>query len=128
MGIRAHAAIAFRRQLGKLGYEFSVLVEQLFRTITPHPIFEDFQVFGVLLQIGNRNLMRAPRPFHRLSIDGFWASPALRRSHYDHRPFRQAGFVALAGIVLGAVNLLNDVIEGGSHELMHLVWLVSFEE
>ena len=85
-------------------------------------------MFRLLLQIRNRNLMRAPCSFHRLSIHCFWSSPALRRSQNDHRPVGKVCPFGLSGIVLDSMNFLDNVVQSRSHRLVHLLRFMAFEE
>ena len=89
VGVRvgSHAAPARRRKCGEFLPEFAIFIEQLLRTVAPHPLFELLEVLGVL-EVGNRHLMGAPRPLDRLAVDELGARPALRGLEHDHRPAR----------------------------------------
>src|SRR5664279_5817133 len=76
-----------RRQCGKLLAEFALLVEQFPWPVAHQPVFQLLQMFGIL-EIRNRNLMRAPGAFNRFAIDEFRSGPALWSAENDHRPAR----------------------------------------
>src|SRR5262249_12948968 len=52
MRVVAHPALAFRSELGILGPEAAVLVEELFRFVTAHPLFQKLQVRGIITHTG----------------------------------------------------------------------------
>ena len=84
--VRAHPALALRRERGKLGDERPALVEELLGPVAREPFLEEAQVVRVAADLCDRNLMRAPRPLDRQPVDLFGAGPALRRPQHDHRP------------------------------------------
>src|SRR5882762_4476 len=88
-------------------------------------------------EFGEGDLMRAPRTFGWFSIDFFWARPAFWRFEHEHGParaFRSAFLIAADGDVRAPGCALDffyfgeDVVECGGHQLMHLGWIVSFDE
>ena len=97
--IGAHAAIALRGQFGQFGPQPSGGVEQFLRPIAFHPVFEDFQVLG-LVHVAHRHLVRAERAFGLQAVDDFRAGPALRRAEDDHRPAGTLGESVRAGVGL----------------------------
>ena len=82
----------------------------------------------LLLQIGHRNLVRTPSSFNLFAINHLWPRPAFRRSHHDHRPLRQSQVLPLTRIILDRANLLDNVVEGCRHELVHVLRFLAFNE
>src|SRR5262249_41125243 len=76
----AHTAFTLRGQNGELGLETAALVEELFRTITLHPFFENPDVLRILMHPSHWYLMRTPAIFGALAIDLCRASPSLGRT------------------------------------------------
>ena len=77
---------------------------------------------------GERHLMCPERALDRQTIDDFRSGPALERSEDDHRPARACGVALDAGVVLDLLDLLDHLIEGCGHGLMHLLRLFSLDE
>src|SRR5689334_17210164 len=88
MGVSAHTAFALRSQSGQFGLERAALVEELLRPIALHPLFEDCDVFGVLVHLAHRDLVSSPEIFRSLTIDLLRTGPSLRGAQYDHGPAR----------------------------------------
>ena len=128
MGIRAHAALPFRSELGKLGYQLPAGVEQLLRAIALHPLLEDREVLRLAREVRKRHLMRAPRSFGLQPVHGLGAGPAFRRTQDDHWPHRPFASRVRARVGLDAANPVDHPIERCSHRLVHLVGLLAFDE
>src|ERR1700733_16043179 len=77
--------MARRGKRRKLLAEFTPFVEQLVRPIALHPVLELLEMFGVL-EIGERDLMRAPGPLDRLAVHELWSGPAFWRAEHNHGP------------------------------------------
>ena len=69
-------------ELLQFGNQFSVGIEQLFRLLGAHPALQNAKLLGILLHIGQRNLMGAPEAFQAMAFDflrsasSLWASAA----------------------------------------------------
>jgi len=85
-------------------------------------------VLRVRGEIGHGHLVRAPGAFDGLAIDNLGAGPALERAQDDYGPTRNAGRTAGAGLGLNVLNLLEDRVERGGHELVRGLGLVAFDE
>ena len=94
MRIVAHPALAFGGERSQFGVQPPIGVEQLFRPVALHPLFENPDVLG-LIHVAHGNLMRTPVVLAFLAVDFRRAGPALRRAKDDHRPGRafQIAFV-----------------------------------
>src|SRR4029077_15133726 len=80
------------------------------------------------VQVCDWYLVSAPRTLNRLAINEFWARPALRGAQNDHRPDGTIpGFIG-ASIVLNPPDLRDYGFQGGCHELVHRLGLISFDE
>ena len=79
--------MAGRRERGEFLAELAPFVEQFVRPVALHPVFELLQMFGIL-EIRDRDLMRAPGSLDRLAVDEFRPGPAFGRAEDDHRPAR----------------------------------------
>ena len=130
IGVRvgAHAPLAAGRQLGQLGTQPAVVVEQLFRPVALHPVFEDAHVLGLVVHLAHRHLMRAPVILGLLAVDFLRAGPALGRAQHDHRPARALAGAVPARVGLDALDLVDDGVKRGRHELVHLFGVVAFDE
>ena len=116
---RAHPALAVRRQVGELGDQRSVLVEELVRLVAPHPLFEHAEMVGVVAHVGHRDLVRPPRVLDGQAVDLFRAGPALRRAQDDHRPARPSRLGSrLAGVRLDGGDLGEGGVQRGREALM----------
>src|SRR5215211_9426699 len=87
VGVRvgAHASVAARREFRERRYQPAVLVEQLVRPVTAHPLLELAEMVGVVADIGERNLMGAEGAFDGLPVYDLRAGPALRGAQHDGR-------------------------------------------
>src|ERR1019366_10515255 len=85
--IHSHSTAARRRQCRELVAELAAFVEQFTRSVAFHPIFELLDVLRIL-EVRDRNLMRAPGPLHQLAVHELWSGPAFWRAEYDHWPTR----------------------------------------
>ena len=128
MRIRTHAAGADGREFGEFRPERAAFVEEFFGPITLHPFFEDFDVCGILMHFAHRHLMRSPVVFSLSSVDLFRAGPALWCAKHDHRPAGAFGEPILARIGLDATDLADDGVEGGGHQLVHRLRLITLDE
>ena len=132
IGVRvaAHAVVARRRELGELLAELALAVEQLLWPIALEPVLELRQVLGIL-EIGDRNLMRAPRSLDRLAVDEFRSRPTLRCPEHDHRPawpLRPFRAAERPRGDLDPANLCQDDIERSGETLVHQCRIVAFDE
>src|SRR5208282_3986357 len=93
--VRSHAAVTGWSEHGKFVAELAVFIEQFARPIALHPIFELLQVLWIL-EICDRNLMRAPRALDWLAVHEFRSGPAFRRAENKHGPAR-----ALQTLIVG---------------------------
>src|SRR3954463_11949883 len=101
MGVCAHATMARRCKLFQFGYELSIRVKQFLRLLRAHPAFEDFQTFGILLNVRHRNLVGAPEAFQLVTTDLSRCAPSLRTTEDNHRPARTHGSSRSSGLLLG---------------------------
>src|ERR1700736_5249538 len=109
MGIRAHAALAARREFRQFRFQTALLVEQLLGTITTQPTFQQPQMLRILRRVRHGHLMRSESSFIRFAVDDLGSGPALGRIQYDHRPARPLYCSAgTAGVGLYAPNFFDD--------------------
>ena len=119
VGRRAHPALALRRQVGELGDQRPVLVEELLRLVAPQPVLEHPEMLGVVAHVGHRDLVRPPRILDRQAVDLFRPGPALRRAEHDHRPARPPRLGSrLAGVRLDGRDLGERGVQRGGEALM----------
>ena len=122
--------MAGRSKRSEVFPKFAVLVKQLMRLITPHPVFELEQMFGVV-EVRDRHLVRPPCPFHRYAINVFWSGPPFGRDEDDHRPARSLRPVVIAAVarrLLDAPDLRQSLVERSGELLMDLGGIVTFDE
>ena len=122
--------MACRRECGELLAKLAVFVEQFMRAVALHPVFELLEMFGVL-EIGDRNLMRAPGPLDRLAVDEFRSRPALGRAEDDHGPARTLRASVSPrdrAASLDLAYLRQNRIERSGETLMHDRRIVAFDE
>src|SRR5580704_17845294 len=98
------------------------------RPIAFHPAFELFDMLGIL-EVRDRDLMRAPGPLYRLPVDELGPRPAFWRPEHDHGPTRpNDGVRGGTRRSLDLVYLGYDCIERAGQSLMHLSRDVAFHE
>jgi hypothetical protein len=95
--VGAHPAVALRRQGGQLRDEGAGVVEELLRPVRAQPRLKHGEVARVVVHVGDRDLVRAPRALDLDAVDHVRPGPALRRPEHDHRPARPLGVGAVAG-------------------------------
>ena len=130
VGVRigAHATSASRGKVGQFGPQPAAVVEQFGGPVTLHPLFEDAHVGRVLVHLAHRHLVRAPVALGALAVDLFRARPALGGAEHDHRPARAFRETVATRVGLDALDLGDDLVERGCHELVHLFRLVPLDE
>ena len=79
------------------------------------------------LDIRNGHLMRSPGTFHLLAIHKFRPGPTLRAAQDHHGPNGPRRPRSRC-IGLNGANLLDDFVQGSSHQLMHRLGLVALDE
>jgi hypothetical protein len=120
MGIGAHPPVASRCKRLQFRQQATGRIEQRFRRIAAHPLFEQCKLRSIAARIGDRHLMGAPETFDLEAIDFFRPGPPLRAAQHDERPFRtfaRFGFIARAG--LNGQDTLQDRVQGVGHQPMH---------
>ena len=75
--------MAGRSKHGEFVAELAVFIEQFVRPIALHPVFELLQVLSIL-EVRDRNLMRAPSALDRVTVHEFRSGPAFRRAENNH--------------------------------------------
>src|ERR1700684_537966 len=76
-------------------------------------------MFGVL-EIGERDLMRAPSPLDRFTVHELWSGPAFWRAAHNHGPTRPLYRIRRRTLrFLDLVNLRQDRIKRAGQALMH---------
>ncbi len=133
MRIGGHAVSAFGSKSAQLGNRPAARVEQFFRVIAAQPGFQQLQVFRILTDLEDRDLVGAPEAFELVAVDFFRAGPAFGGSQHDHRPAGPAGvapgeLAVFASVALDGANVVDAVLEHGGHGLVHDVWVVAFDE
>src|SRR4029078_11538142 len=123
-----HAALGFGSNFSKFSLEAARSIKELLRTITLHPLLQNFDVFGFLLHLAHRHLVGAPRVFRPFVINFLRTSPTLRRTQDDHRPAGAIECSLISGSTLNTLDFANSVIERGGHELVHFLRLTAFYE
>ena len=130
IGVRvsAHATVALRGKLGQLRAKPAAVIEELFRSIAFHPLFEEAHMGRVLVHLAHRNLVRAPVILGALAIDLFRTGPALGCAQHDHRPARTLLETFSTRIRFDALNFPDDLVQGGGHQLVHFFRLIALDE
>src|SRR6185312_1739762 len=128
MRIGAHAACARGRDARDLRNERAIVIEQFFGAVALHPLLEQRDMSRIIRKSGDRYLMRAERSLRLLPVDELGARPALGRTQHDHRPWDAMREAVLARFLLDALDVRQNGVHGGSHELVHHVWVVSGDE
>ena len=130
VGVRvgAHAAGAPGGEVGQLGLEPPAVVEELRGPVALHPLLEQPHVGRVLVHLAHRHLVRAPVVLGALAVDLLRARPALGGAEHDHGPAGTSGEPVLARVGLDALDLADDGVQGGGHELVHLLRLGALDE
>ena len=110
------------------GIELAVLVKQLFRLLVPHPLLEDPQLFGVLLNLGQGHLVGAPKTLEPVTTDFLRRAPSFRRAQHDHRPARPLSDAGLPAFLLVLSDFVDAMFNRGRHGLVHAFRVGSFDE
>ena len=129
VGIGAHAPVAFGGQLGQLGHQPAVPVEQLLGPVALHPALEQGHMFEMGAVDQQRHLVGSERALDRHAVDHLRPRPALGGAQHDHRPARpNAAVSTVAGLGLDLPDGLDGLVEGGGHEPVHGFGVVAFHE
>src|SRR5439155_1019103 len=120
--------MTFRRQRFQLGNESPVVVEQLLRLITAHPLFQHFQVCEIGGNIRYRDLVRAPVALEVVLAHLPRGRPTFRATQYDHWPSRANSFPGTSRLLLDLADVQNALFQGSSHCLVHAGRVTPFHE
>ena len=71
--------------------------------------------------------MRPEGPFDLQAVDDLGSGPAFRGAQHDHRPARAGGVAVGARLVLDGVDVVDDGVEGGGHQFVHVFGVVAFD-
>ena len=82
----------------------------------------------IFMHLAHRHLVSAPVAFGALAVDFLRTGPAFRSPKHDHRPARPLRESVLARVSFDALNICDDFVQRGGHELVHLVRVVPFHE
>src|SRR4029077_11609011 len=77
---------------------------------------------------GHRDLMRAESSLIRDSVHQFGSRPTLRGLKNNHGPAWLLDLTVYTSLMLDAPDILDGIVEGRRHSLMHKVRLVSHNE
>src|SRR5690606_8892269 len=109
--------------------EATVAIEQLLRSITAQPVFEDLAVGGITPRVGYRDLVRSPEVLDLLPVDFLRSGPAFRAAQDNHGPARPlAGPVFSAGLQLDLAETVHRPVQGISHGPVHRNRVLTLDE
>ena len=128
MRVGAHAPLALGGQRGDLRPKRAVVVEQLLRAVALHPAFEQLDVIGPALHLGERHLVRAPEALGLVPVHLLRPGPAFGALQNDHRPDWPPLRFPLSGVLLNGADVVEHLVEGGGHLLMHLGRVVALDQ
>src|SRR3970282_1971967 len=111
MGICAHATGARGGEIRDLGDGSPFGVEERVGFIAFEPCLESRQMLGLLSDLGERHLMRAPCALHSKAINDFGTRPPLGRTQDDHRPGRPFERTTAARLSLAGSYLVENGVE-----------------
>ena len=123
--VRAHPPQPVRGQRGDLRHRDAAGVEQLLRVVRPHPRLELREVLRVGADLGQRHLVRPPRPLHRQPVHYLRPGPPLGRLQHDDRPGRPAPVAILPRAPLNRVDLADHRVHGGGQLLVHHLGVIA---
>jgi hypothetical protein len=119
-GVLGHALALGRRELSQLWDELAFLAEELLGVVGVHPLLEHLQLLRFLEDLGERDLVGAPESFEEVAfIVLARRGPAFGGSEDDHRPSRPVSLAGLTSRLLVVQDLLNAVLHGCGHGLVH---------
>ena len=90
-----------------------------------HPLLKLGQVLRVIPRRGDRDLVRPPRPLHRLPVHDLGPGPALGRLQDDGRPGRAGQVAVLPGPALDGADLAGHHVHGGGQLLVHQLGIIA---
>ena len=130
VGVRIgpHPPVALGRQFGQFRFETSIFIEQFLGLVALHPALKLRHMIGMLGIHQQRHLVRPEGSLDLQAIDRFWSCPALGRPEDDHRPARTHGVIIIPCVLLDLPDVLDGLVQGGGHELMHLFRLIPFHK
>src|ERR1700756_5345540 len=127
MRIRTHAAGSSGGEFFQGRNELPLAVEEFVRPITPHPFLEQLEMGRIADDIGDRDLVCAPKPLDPMAIDFFWRRPTLGGAQDYHWPSRARSRAALASLILNRADLDDASIKSRGHLLVHDQGIAAFD-
>ncbi len=127
MRVRAHPRVSLGRESRDLRDDSPILVEQLVGPVAPHPLLELPEALGAVANTGERDLVRAPRPFDGLSVDLARPGPPLRSAEDQHRPAGRGVRAVLARGALDRFDAVEGLVQCRSEALVHGAGLLAVE-
>lgn len=115
MWIGAHPTVCGRGEGLELRDQRTILVEQLLGMVAAHPVFKQPEMRGVVADLRDRHLVRAPKALDFEPVDLLRTGPALWTAQHDHRPARPPRPLAAARLGLDLVNGCKRLIQGSGH-------------
>src|SRR5690606_4325020 len=126
---RSHALVTVGSKRSEFRQEATVAIEQLLRSITAQPVFEDLAVGGITPRVGYRDLVRSPEVLDLLPVDFLRSGPAFRAAQDNHGPARPlAGPVFSAGLQLYLADTVHRPVQGISHGPVHRNRVLTLDE
>src|SRR5208283_1828053 len=119
MRVGAHSAAAERGEFFEFRNQPAILVEQFFRLQRLHPVLENAQLLGVLLDIRQWDLVAAPKALEPMATYFQGRAPAFWRSQHDHGPPRPLRNACSSALLLVLSDFANAVLNRRRHGLVH---------
>ena len=126
--IGAHPALTHRREFLQFGDQLAVLIKQFLGLLRAHPLLENLQLLGILLDFREWNLVRPPEAFDPVAADLYRRAPALRGTQNNHGPARPVSHAAPPAFLLMQPDFPDAMFHRRRHRLVHAVGIGSLDE
>src|SRR5271165_5538305 len=128
MRVGTHSAAAEWGEFFQFRNQPAIRVEQLFRLQRFHPVLENAQLFRVLLDVRQWNLVGAPKALEPMAAHLPRRAPTFWRPQHNHGPARPLCNTRGSAFLLVLSDLANAVLNRRRHGLVHALGIGALYE